>query len=220
MGASESVTLPPEEVRSICRSTGRKRASSVYPRAKWTCRLFRLHSERTATTIRSLSRIRQTKGFWWTPLTWGSVECPGSCIEPAGRTSRRRYYPRLRSVGRIVIDRTFPVFFVLGERNKISFEQFAQVLARFRRGKGHSDISTRENKLRFLFSVRILRSRHWTTLSLSLSSLSFTTGIMIRRLIATRCWKCWSYWSVHRFSSRLRPIICITRSEEISLRIR
>lgn len=45
-----------------------------------------------------------------------------------------------------------------GDSNKISFEQFARVLARFRRGKGRSDISTKENKLLFLFSVRRLQS--------------------------------------------------------------
>ena len=44
----------------------------------------------------------------------------------------------------------------VGEANKLNFRQFAKVLSRFRRGKGASQMSTKENKLLFLFSVRTI----------------------------------------------------------------
>ena len=45
---------------------------------------------------------------------------------------------------------------LVGEANKLNFRQFAKVLSRFRRGKGASQMSTKENKLLFLFSVRTI----------------------------------------------------------------
>ncbi len=49
----------------------------------------------------------------------------------------------------------FFIFFLIliGEANKIDFRQFANVLARFRRGKATTDLNTKEKKLLFLFSV-------------------------------------------------------------------
>ena len=46
-----------------------------------------------------------------------------------------------------------------GENNKINFKQFIFLLAKFRRGKIKSsatEFNTRDNKLRFLFDVRIV----------------------------------------------------------------
>ncbi len=45
-----------------------------------------------------------------------------------------------------------------GDANKLNFRQFANVLARFRRGKSTNDLNTKEKKLLFLFSVCILKS--------------------------------------------------------------
>ncbi|CAF0939235.1 unnamed protein product [Didymodactylos carnosus] len=40
-----------------------------------------------------------------------------------------------------------------GEANKIDFQQFVRMLARFRRGKANTQYNTKEKKLRFLFSM-------------------------------------------------------------------
>ncbi|CAF2405582.1 unnamed protein product [Rotaria sp. Silwood2] len=40
-----------------------------------------------------------------------------------------------------------------GDANRINFRQFANVLARFRRGKATTDLNTKEKKLLFLFSI-------------------------------------------------------------------
>jgi hypothetical protein len=45
------------------------------------------------------------------------------------------------------------IFIFLGNANRINFRQFANVFAQVRRGKGKSDLNTKEKKLLFLFSV-------------------------------------------------------------------
>lgn len=57
--------------------------------------------------------------------------------------------------GNILSMDVFLILNDLGENNRINFRQFAKTLSRFRRGKVMTNLNTKEEKLLFLFSVRL-----------------------------------------------------------------
>ena len=186
MGANKSVLLPQDEVRVICDETGGVPLLDSLGSYGFQ---FRLHAERTTTIVQSLSGVGETESTVRLPQPGGSVDRSRSLTQSVGRTAGGCDHHRLwfaTSLDRCTCHRPH---FRLGDANRISFRQFANVFARFRRGKGSHTVNSKENKLLFLFGVRTVDLYHETSSFAVAFRFRSTIAITIRRSIAMNCWR-------------------------------